>query len=104
MVEPPGESVGGIAANLRSQAVMRRIGMTRDPADDFDDPAAPEGSLRPSVLYRIARSTGRRRPTLSHQPLTDPVAAETQEPEKALTRTAPRAQDAWTEATIRALP
>ena len=44
------------AANLRSQAVMRRIGMTRDPADDFDDPTAPEGPLRPSVLYRIARS------------------------------------------------
>ena len=44
------------ATNLRSQAVMRRIGMTRDPADDFDDPTAPEGSLRPNVLYRIARS------------------------------------------------
>lgn len=39
--------------NLRSQAVMRRIGMTRDPAGDFDDPAAPEGPLRPNVLYRI---------------------------------------------------
>jgi RimJ/RimL family protein N-acetyltransferase len=49
------------ATNLRSQAVMRRIGMTRDPADDFDDPTAPEGPLRPNVLYRIARgaSTGR---------------------------------------------
>jgi RimJ/RimL family protein N-acetyltransferase len=46
------------AANLRSQAVMRRIGMTRDPADDFDDPTAPEGPLRPSVLYRIARGVG----------------------------------------------
>ncbi|GIH21657.1 GNAT family N-acetyltransferase [Rugosimonospora africana] len=44
------------ATNLRSQAVMRRIGMTRDPGDDFDDPTAPEGPLRPSVLYRIARS------------------------------------------------
>ncbi|MEU9161866.1 GNAT family N-acetyltransferase [Streptomyces sp. NPDC048424] len=44
------------AANIRSQAVMRRIGMTRDPADDFDDPTAPEGPLRPNVLYRIARS------------------------------------------------
>ncbi|MFF5445056.1 GNAT family N-acetyltransferase [Streptomyces sp. NPDC012888] len=43
------------ASNLRSQAVMRRIGMTRDPADDFDDPAAPEGPLRPNVLFRIAR-------------------------------------------------
>ncbi|NUR94650.1 MAG: GNAT family N-acetyltransferase [Kribbellaceae bacterium] len=43
------------AANVRSQAVMRRIGMTRDPADDFDDPTAPEGPLRSNVLYRIAR-------------------------------------------------
>ncbi|WP_030681347.1 GNAT family N-acetyltransferase [Streptomyces rimosus] len=47
------------AANVRSQAVMRRIGMTRNPADDFDDPYAPEGPLRPSVLYRI-RGGGRR--------------------------------------------
>jgi RimJ/RimL family protein N-acetyltransferase len=39
--------------NLRSQAVMRRIGMTRDPAEDFDDPAEPEGPLRRNVLYRI---------------------------------------------------
>ncbi|MEV6031060.1 GNAT family N-acetyltransferase [Nonomuraea sp. NPDC052116] len=44
------------ATNLRSQAVMRRIGMTRDPADDFDDPTEPEGPLRPNVLYRIACS------------------------------------------------
>jgi RimJ/RimL family protein N-acetyltransferase len=39
--------------NLRSQAVMRRIGMTRDPADDFDDPTEPDGPLRRNVLYRI---------------------------------------------------
>jgi len=48
------------ALNQRSQAVMRRIGMTRDPADDFDNPTAPEGPLRPNVLYRIERgATGR---------------------------------------------
>ena len=41
------------ATNVRSQAVMSRIGMTRDPADDFDDPSAPAGPLRPCVLYRI---------------------------------------------------
>src|SRR5829696_6543688 len=40
------------ATNLRSQAVMRRIGMTHNPADDFDDPYAEEGPLRPQVLYR----------------------------------------------------
>ncbi|MGH3298412.1 MAG: GNAT family N-acetyltransferase [Trebonia sp.] len=39
--------------NLRSQAVMRRIGMNRDPAEDFDDPSEPEGPLRRNVLYRI---------------------------------------------------
>ncbi|GJF30598.1 N-acetyltransferase [Kitasatospora sp. NE20-6] len=42
-------------ANHRSQAVMQRLGMTRDPADDFDDPEAPEGPLRTNVLYRIGR-------------------------------------------------
>ncbi|MCX4972375.1 GNAT family N-acetyltransferase [Streptomyces sp. NBC_00620] len=41
------------ATNLRSQAVMSRIGMTRDPADDFDDPNELEGPLRRNVLYRI---------------------------------------------------
>ncbi|MFF5333874.1 GNAT family N-acetyltransferase [Streptomyces sp. NPDC013181] len=49
------------ATNHRSQAVMRRIGMTRNPDDDFDDPAAPAGPLRPHVLYRMARGTGIRR-------------------------------------------
>ena len=39
--------------NLRSQAVMRRIGMTRDPDGDFDDPTEPEGPRRRNVLYRI---------------------------------------------------
>ncbi|MER6364403.1 GNAT family N-acetyltransferase [Kitasatospora sp. NPDC001527] len=43
------------ASNLRSQAVMRRIGMTTDPADDFDDPTVPDGPLRPNVLFRITR-------------------------------------------------
>jgi ribosomal-protein-alanine N-acetyltransferase len=42
--------------NIRSQAVMRRIGMTRDPADDFDHPALPPGHrLRCHVLYRITQ-------------------------------------------------
>jgi RimJ/RimL family protein N-acetyltransferase len=41
--------------NLRSQAVMRRIGMTRDPAADFDHPNVPDGPLRLHVLYRIGR-------------------------------------------------
>lgn len=41
------------ATNLRSQAVMRRIGMTRDPSDDFDDLTVPEGPLRRNVVYRL---------------------------------------------------
>lgn len=41
--------------NLRSQAVMRRIGMTTDPADDFDDPDAEDEPLRRQVLYRRSR-------------------------------------------------
>jgi len=42
------------ALNVRSQAVMERLGMTRDVADDFEHPSVPEGSrLRPHVLYRL---------------------------------------------------
>jgi RimJ/RimL family protein N-acetyltransferase len=47
------------ASNLRSQRVMQRIGMTRDPADDFDHPGVAEGHpLRRHVLYRaVSRPT-----------------------------------------------
>jgi len=50
-----------VPANERSWGLMLRLGMTRDPADDFDHPAVPEGDpLRRHVLYRIARpQTGR---------------------------------------------
>ncbi len=42
--------------NARSRAVMERLGMSRDPADDFGHPKVPVGDpLRPHVLYRIAR-------------------------------------------------
>jgi len=44
--------------NERSQAVMRRIGMTHDPADDFDHPGLPvDHPMRPHVLYRLTRDT-----------------------------------------------
>jgi RimJ/RimL family protein N-acetyltransferase len=40
----------------RSRRVMERLGMHRDPADDFDYPAIPEGNpLRRHVLYRLRR-------------------------------------------------
>ncbi|MEU6223343.1 GNAT family N-acetyltransferase [Streptomyces sp. NPDC047042] len=44
------------AANLRSQAVMRRLGMTHDPAKDFDDVTVPEGPLRRNVVWGIRSS------------------------------------------------
>ena len=42
------------AANRASRAVMERLGMTRDPRDDFAHPSVPERDpLRPHVLYRL---------------------------------------------------
>lgn len=47
------------AGNDRSRAVMARLGMSRDPVDDFDHPALPEGhALRRHVLYRSDRPAG----------------------------------------------
>jgi RimJ/RimL family protein N-acetyltransferase len=46
-----------VPGNLRSRRVMEKLGMRRDPADDFDHPALPEGHpFRRHVLYRIARA------------------------------------------------
>ena len=43
--------------NTRSRAVMERLGMARDPADDFDHPALKVGDpLRSHVLYRLGRA------------------------------------------------
>jgi RimJ/RimL family protein N-acetyltransferase len=42
-----------VPVNLRSRRVMEKIGMTHDPADDFDHPQLPPGHpLRRHVLYR----------------------------------------------------
>lgn len=42
-----------IPANLRSQRLMQRLGMVRNPADDFEHPKLPPGHpMRPHVLYR----------------------------------------------------
>lgn len=43
--------------NLRSRAVMERLGMSRSPEDDFDHPKVPEGHpLRRLVLHRMQRA------------------------------------------------
>ncbi|MEI2296970.1 GNAT family N-acetyltransferase [Ensifer sp. MJa1] len=40
--------------NHPSRALMEKLGMRSDPAEDFDDITVPEGNpLRPHVLYRI---------------------------------------------------
>jgi len=40
--------------NVRSRRVMEKLGMTHDPADDFDHPRLPEGHpQRRHVLYRF---------------------------------------------------
>jgi RimJ/RimL family protein N-acetyltransferase len=41
--------------NARSRAVMRRLGMRHDPAEDFDHPGLPAGhALCRHVLYRLS--------------------------------------------------
>ena len=45
-------------SNARSRAVMQRLGMTHDPADDFDHPGLPDHRLQRHVLYRL-RAVGR---------------------------------------------
>ena len=51
-----------VPANIRSLRVMEKIGMTRNPADDFDHPNLPEGHpLRRHVLYRLPAPS--RKPT-----------------------------------------
>jgi RimJ/RimL family protein N-acetyltransferase len=43
-----------VPANLRSRRVMEKLGMTHDPADDFDHPMLPKGHpLQRHVLYRL---------------------------------------------------
>jgi RimJ/RimL family protein N-acetyltransferase len=43
-----------VVGNQPSRRVMERLGMQRDPADDFDHPAIAEGHpMRRHVLYRL---------------------------------------------------
>lgn len=46
-----------VPGNRRSRHVMEKIGMMRDPAEDFDHPALPAGHpLQRHVLYRLHKA------------------------------------------------
>lgn len=46
-----------VPANTRSIRVMKKLGMSNNPQDDFDHPRLPVGHpLRRHVLYRVCRS------------------------------------------------
>lgn len=46
-----------VPANTRSRRVMEKLGMTHNPAEDFNHPQLPPGHpLRRHVLYRLSRS------------------------------------------------
>jgi RimJ/RimL family protein N-acetyltransferase len=50
------------AGNMRSRAVMERIGMAHRPEDDFEHPGLPVAHpLRRHVLYRIGRASAEAR-------------------------------------------
>jgi len=42
-----------VTRNERSQRVMDKLGMKRDPAGDFDHPRVPEGPCKRHFLYRL---------------------------------------------------
>lgn len=44
-------------ANMKSRRVMEKIGLTRDPARDFDHPVVPDWAGSRHVLYCIDRGT-----------------------------------------------
>lgn len=47
-----------VPANLPSQALMQRLGMQRNPAEDFQHPLLPVGHpLRAHLLYRLRRDS-----------------------------------------------
>jgi RimJ/RimL family protein N-acetyltransferase len=51
-----------VPGNVKSRRVMEKLGMTHDPADDFDHPKLPEGHpWRRHVLYRLESSEWKRR-------------------------------------------
>ncbi len=56
-------------ANVRSRAVMERLGMRHDPAGDFDHPRLPTGHpLARHVLYRLRRDDWQPGSTVTEPP------------------------------------
>ena len=56
---PPDDEIVAFTTltNARSQAIMRRIGLVRQAARDFEHPGLPEGHpLRPHLVYAADRS------------------------------------------------
>ena len=52
-----------VPGNWRSRRVMKKLGMSRNPADDFDHPNLPQGHpLRRHVLYRLRRAQSKSTP------------------------------------------
>ncbi|HZX53751.1 MAG TPA: GNAT family N-acetyltransferase [Ilumatobacteraceae bacterium] len=56
-VELPADEIVSFTTegNVSSRRVMEKIGMERDPHDDFDHPMLPDWAERRHVLYRIDR-------------------------------------------------
>jgi RimJ/RimL family protein N-acetyltransferase len=56
-LDPPGGEFVSFTtvANAKSRRVMEKLGMTRDPREDFDHPMLPDWAGRRHVLYRIGR-------------------------------------------------
>jgi RimJ/RimL family protein N-acetyltransferase len=48
-----------VVGNAPSRAVMERLGMTHDPAEDFDHPSLSGHPLQRHVLYRLSRQDWR---------------------------------------------
>lgn len=55
------------STNLRSMKVMQRLGMTSDPAEDFDHPNVASTQLARHVLYRISEVDWRARRHHDHK-------------------------------------
>lgn len=56
-LDPPNDEFVSFTTtlNAKSRRVMEKVGLTHDPADDFDHPMLPDWHERRHVLYRIGR-------------------------------------------------